>query len=503
MALRIYNTLTREKELFESVTPGKVGIYLCGPTVYKPCHIGHFIGPVIFDALKKYLIYKGYNVTFVVNITDVDDKMINEAQKRGITTEQLAREISAGYYEALEKLNIDSIDHFPHATSYIPHMIQLIHKLGDQDAAYVADGDVYFDVTKCDNYGCLSNRKQEDQLEGSRQLAGSSQKRNNADFALWKGVGPDEIGWESPWGRGRPGWHIECSVMSMDLLGETFDIHGGGMDLIFPHHENEIAQSQTASGKPYVKYWMHNGLTRVRTKSGSEWKAEKMSKSLGNIKPIAELLEEYPPAILRFFVLSTHYRRPIDFSDEAITAVQKGANNIYRLLDRLEALTGDDIYHTKPNIAAMENQAQSEPDKKFTEDVAQAQLRYLEALDDDFNTAAAIATLFELVNIVNRYLDDQRAQGQTSKDFLTIALEAGRMVTHLGQILGLFTHPLTKAAGTDSLTPQLMELIIKLRKQARTDKNFQLSDTIRDALKNLNITLRDNPDGTTEWQLES
>jgi len=499
MALHLYNTLTHQKELFECLEPGKVGIYLCGPTVYKESHIGHAVGPVIFDALKKYLTYKGYKVTLVINITDVDDKIINESHQLGVAMDELARKLTTSYFEALEQLGVTSVDVFPRATDHIDDIIKMIQRLGEHDAAYVVDRDVYFDISKCRDYGKLSNRRSEEQITGSRDLAGSG-KRHASDFALWKAAAPGEIGWDSPWGKGRPGWHIECSAMSMKYLGETFDIHGGGIDLVFPHHENEIAQSETATGKTFARFWLHNGLTRVKTKAtAGQWKNEKMSKSLGNIKPIRELLEECPGPYLRFFLLSTHYRRPIDFSDEAIKSVVKGMKNIYRLLERVTRLTGDDVYGSDCEIACMEELAQSDADKNLTDTVTRSQLRYLEALDDDFNTAGAIAVLFDLCNTINRYIDDQRLEIKAHDEAKTLTSQAGRMVTSLGRVLGLLEGPVETSAPGDALAGQLMELLIKLRLQAKKEKNFALADDIRDQLKQLNVVLEDRPDGTTTW----
>jgi len=504
MSLKLYNTLTKQKENFEPVEPGKVGIYLCGPTVYKDSHIGHAVGPVIFDAFKKYLTYKGYQVRLIVNITDVDDKLIVEAGRLGIPMEELARQVSAGYFEAMDKLGVDGIDDYPRATGHIDQIIQLVQRLGENNAAYEVDGDVYFDITQCHDYGKLSHRKTEDQIEGSRDLTGAD-KRHPGDFALWKKSAPDEVGWDSPWGRGRPGWHIECSAMSMQLLGETFDIHGGGMDLIFPHHENEIAQSETASGKPFAKYWMHNGLTRIKTKlTGGEIKAEKMSKSLGNIRTLKELLAKYPGPMIRFFLLSTHYRRPIDFSDEAIEAAQKGVMNIYRLLERVARITGEDIYDTRFDPNNAEQTALQEPDQQLRETITQSQLRYLDALDDDFNTAGALAVLFELCTALNRYVDERKLERPGSPEAKQLLLEGARMLTDLGQIIGLFLGPLTTpvAAGADNeLVGRLITLLIDLRARARREKNFDLADAVRDQLKEINIVLEDRPDGTI-WRKE-
>jgi cysteinyl-tRNA synthetase len=504
MALRLYNTLTNKKELFEPLEPGKVSIYVCGPTVYKESHIGHAVGPVIFDALKKYLIYKGFHVSLIMNITDVDDKIINEAKLQGIGAAELAQKVTTHYFENIEKLGVNSVDHCPRATEHIGDIINIIHRLGERDAAYVTDGEVYFDTSKCADYGKLSNRRSEDQMEGSRELAGSG-KRHPNDFALWKAVRDEaELGWDSPWGRGRPGWHIECSAMSMKYLGETFDIHGGGEDLKFPHHENEIAQSETATGKPFARIWMHNGLTRIRTKAaGGEWKNEKMSKSLGNIRQLDDVLAQYPGAVIRFFLLSTHYRRPIDFSDEAIQAVQKGMMNIYRLLERVERITEQNAYNSPCAIARMEECVKSESDRAFKDAITNSQLRYLEALDDDFNSAGALAVLHDLCTEINRFIDQQKLEIQASQECKILILEAARMLTSLAKILGVFENPLeSTAAGSDSLTEQLMEILIELRHEARAQKNFALADAVRDKLKKINITLEDLPDKSTTWRKE-
>jgi cysteinyl-tRNA synthetase len=504
MSFQLYNTLTNKKEQFEPVEAGKVGIYVCGPTVYKESHIGHAVGPVIFDALKKYLTHKEYQVTLVINITDVDDKILNEAKKLGVEPETLAKAVSESYFGAMKQFGVTSVDYYPRATEHIGEIIKLIQRLGENGAAYAVDGDVYFDITRSKDYGKLSNRTSEDQREGTRQLSGTG-KRNSGDFALWKGVEAREMGWESPWGYGRPGWHIECSAMSMKYLGETFDIHGGGMDLIFPHHENEVAQSETATGKPFVKYWMHNGLTRVRTKaSGDEWKTEKMSKSLGNIRTLSDLLSRYPGPILRLFLLSTHYRRPIDFSDEAIAAVQKGALSLYRTLERVGRLSGEDVYQTPCSISQMEESAQTEADKNFRDEIMQSQLRYLESLDDDFNTAGAIAVLHDLCGAINRYIDGQHLETQKNHPAGQMALARGgaRMVTALGRMIGLLEGPLPEAGRGDDLSGKLMEILIEVRRQARQDKQFKLSDAIRDQLKQIDITLEDRPDGSTTWKRE-
>ncbi|MEX0977638.1 MAG: cysteine--tRNA ligase, partial [Pirellulales bacterium] len=330
MSLRVYNTLSKTKEPFETVKPGQVGIYLCGPTVYKPSHIGHMVGPVIFDAVKRYLTYSGYRVTFVVNITDVDDKLIAESRSRDMTMPALAEEMTADYMRNLDAMGIDTIDHFPRATENMDEIIKLTQTLIDKGFAYESEGDVYFDVAKDPEYGKLSNRDVADMKGEGGDMA--QRKRSPIDFALWKSAKPGEPSWVSPWGQGRPGWHTECSAMSRRILGETFDIHGGGLDLVFPHHENEIAQSECCHGRPQAKYWMHNGLMQASHEVGKiggratredpasdpfAQEAGKMGKSKG-ASAFSDLLKRHSPETIRFFLLSTHYRRPIDFSEARI-----------------------------------------------------------------------------------------------------------------------------------------------------------------------------------------
>ena len=509
MTLRLYNTLTNQKETFEPVEPGKVGIYVCGPTVYKDSHIGHAVGPVIFDAFKKFLTHQGFQVKLVINITDVDDKIIIESKKLGLPMSELARKVTDNYFECLGRLGVDSVDEFPRATEHISQIVKLIERLIAKDAAYPVDGDVYFDVTRDGDYGKLSNRRSEDQTQGSRELAGK-EKRNPGDFALWKSAAVEKIGWDAPWGRGRPGWHIECSAMSMKHLGETFDIHGGGIDLLFPHHENEIAQSETATDKPFANYWMHNGLTRMRTKAaGGEWKNEKMSKSIGNIKPIKDLLTEYLATTLRFFLLSTHYRSPIDFSDDAIRATEKGMMGLYRLLERVSRLSSSDVYQGQCKADQAPN--------TLTDQAVKAQKQFIEALEDDFNTAGALAELFELSNHINRSIETQKLETTPDDSAINQVQHAARTLTNLGQVIGLLHGPLEKSTATDGLADklitiiqqldtqadsestdveQLMQTLIDLRATSRKEKNFAIADAIRDKLGEINITLEDRPGGT-------
>src|SRR4051812_5369484 len=356
MALQVYNTLTRKKEEFRTVEPGKVRLYVCGPTVYKPSHIGHMVGPVIFDAVKRYLAYCGYQVTLVINITDVDDKLIKESKSRGMSMAALANEMTADYQRNLQKMGIDTVDHFPRATENMGEIISLAACLIERGFAYESEGDVYFDVARDPQYGKLSNRDVASMQGEGGEMA--ERKHSPADFALWKSAKPGEPAWESPWGQGRPGWHIECSAMSRRILGETFDIHGGGLDLVFPHHENEIAQSECCHGKPLAKFWMHNGLMQASNEVGKvggrntrqaaegdqqSQEAGKLGKSKG-AAPFADLLERHAPETIRFFLLSTHYRRPIDFSEGRIEEVHTGLEQFYRFFKRYERIAHKNFY---------------------------------------------------------------------------------------------------------------------------------------------------------------
>jgi cysteinyl-tRNA synthetase len=530
MALVVYNTLTRKKETFEPVTPGKVGIYLCGPTVYKPSHIGHAVGPIIFDAIKRYLTFRGYDVTWVVNITDVDDKLIDEAARQGTTTFALAERITADYLKAMATLHVDNIDIMPKASEHMAEIIEIIRRLIDRGCAYQAEGDVYFDVTKDADYGKLSNRKVEEQA-GQRELK-SGEKRNPGDFALWKGAKPqepDEVKFDSPWGKGRPGWHIECSAMASRYLGETFDIHGGGLDLVFPHHENEVAQSECASGKPFAKYWLHNGLTRVNTKKISKSDASPEMQAALLKMTLHNLLAEYPGELVRFFILSTHYRRPIEYSAEEFDSKRKGLDTFYRLFERTERVTGRSPY-TGSNEATKRGRAGGEMDQGLGSAVAEikgprdqggdissaelraateeATTRFIESMDDDFNTAGAIAALFDYAGAINRFIEQKKleAPGSIDNRQSTIdnsdALAATATLISLGRLIGLFIEPQEKkSAGGDDLTDKVMQILIQVRAHLRKKKDFETADLIRNKLTEAKITLEDRPDGTL-WRAE-
>ncbi len=499
MSLKIYNTLTGSKEIFVPARPGKVGIYLCGPTVYKPSHIGHAVGPIIFDAVKRYLSYKGFEVTWVVNVTDVDDKLIDEAAKQGCTVPELAHRVTENYLAALDRLGVRGIDHMPLASEHIGGIIAMCERLIAKDAAYASDGDVYFDVSADPDYGKLSHRKADEQQSGTRELA-SGQKRNPGDFALWKAAKPGEppeVQFDSPWGKGRPGWHIECSVMASHFLGETFDIHGGGMDLIFPHHENEIAQSETCHGVPFARYWMHNGLTRIGTKKISKSDPE-MARRMQELT-LSNLLSKHSPELLRFCVLSTQYRRPIEFSDEDLEAKRKGLESFYRLFERIQRITGQDPYAGGTDLDHAHSSVDGEVERAFVLAGLDHRARFLEAMDDDFNTGGAIGTLFELAGCINRFMEEQRLDTRHDARLATLAAAAVQTLRSLAALLGLFEQRPARLDASDGLVNQLMEVLIAVRAQARRDKQFALADLIRDRLAALDICLEDRPDGTA-WR---
>ncbi len=497
MSLRVYNTLTREKELFEPVVPGQVGMYLCGPTVYKPSHIGHAVGPIIFDVIKRYLLHKGYKVRWVVNITDVEDKIMAEAAHRGIGVRALAREMEEQYLEGLSRLGVKAIDNLPRASEYIPDMVHHIEGLIAADYAYVLDGDVYFEVAKDADYGKLSNRKPDEQLAGTREGLVSKGKRGANDFVLWKAAKPEEpaeMKFESPWGMGRPGWHIECSVMSAKILGETFDIHGGGMDLIFPHHENEVAQSESLTGKPFSKYWVHNGLTRFNTKKISKSDAE-MQQAMSELE-LNNLLRRHPAELLRFLIISSHYRAPIDFSATTLESARKGLDTFYRLFERVKRIAGRSPYDAPIKVEKAREAVTGATSAALVEAVLKDQDRFLEAMDDDFNTAAAIGVLFEMAGKINRFIDQNSLEVRRDEGLAKLVDGAAGTLMHLGRLLGLFERPPADAGDDGTTTKGLMELLIDVRAMARQSKQFAIADEIRKRLETLGFTLEDRADGT-------
>jgi cysteinyl-tRNA synthetase len=499
MALRVYNTLSRQKEPFQTVRPGKVGMYVCGPTVYKPSHLGHMVGPVIFDTVKRYLTYLGFQVTLVVNITDVDDKLILEAPKQKLSVSELAERITADYVKNIERLNVTGVDQMPRATQHIGDIIQMIEGLISKGHAYPADGDVYFDVTRDPDYGKLCHRDPE-QMEAGARIEVTERKRNPGDFALWKGAKPGEPKWESPWGQGRPGWHIECSAMSMRLLGITLDIHGGGRDLEFPHHENELAQSESYTGQPFVRYWMHNGLLKIGGQKVSKTHEEEQRKKATLI--VSEVLAVHDPETVRFLLLSTHYRRPIDYSEEHLEEVRRGLDGFYRFFERFDRVTRQDFYQLTAPGSQRSFQPQGQH-REFLEEVRRHRAGFLEAMDDDFNTGGAIGELFELLTALNRFADTQQMEsGKAGAAALAEFTEGVVVLKELSQILGIFEkQSAPAAAGSNQLADGLMQLLIDLRAEARKGKNFALADQIRKRLGQLGVTLEDRPSGTG-WRVE-
>jgi len=480
MALRIYNTLSRKKEPFESLEPGKVRMYVCGPTVYDSCHIGHARSVVVFDVIVRYLRVIDFDVTYVRNFTDVDDKIINRANELGIDSRALTERYIKEFYEDMDALNVKRADKEPLVTEHISDIIKIVRLLIEKGMAYEIDGDVYYSVEKFKDYGKLSGRKLEDMMAGAR-VDVDERKENPFDFALWKASKPGEPAWDSQWGRGRPGWHIECSAMSFEYLGDTFDIHGGGKDLIFPHHENEIAQSEGAFGKPLAKYWIHNGFVNINQ--------EKMSKSLGNFLIIKDVIQSYHPEAIRLFLLSNHYRSPIDFTDKTIDEAGTNLDKIYALLDRMEAKLGgpEDMI--------------SDPD----EDVW---TQFCEAMDDDFNTARGIGVLFESVRQMNRLLDE--AGDQLAPETEKMLLYGREAILKIGTVLGIMTESpaayfdkkRSHALEKESIDPAAIEQLIQERAAARKAKDWATADRIRDQLDAMNVILEDRPDGTM-WKMKS
>jgi cysteinyl-tRNA synthetase len=486
MALQVYNTLTRKKEPFQTVRPGEVGMYVCGPTVYKPSHIGHMVGPVIFDSVKRYLTYLGYRVTWVVNITDVDDKLIVRAKELGTTVKDLAERMTADYLHALKMLNVTGIDRMPKATEHIAEMIDIMRGLIEHGYAYASGGDVYFDVTRDPDYGKLCNRDPE-QLEAGARIEVSDKKRNPGDFALWKGAKPGEPAWDSPWGPGRPGWHIECSAMSMKYLGKTLDVHGGGLDLQFPHHENELAQSESYTGQPFARYWMHNGLLKMGT--------AKMAGSVGNVVNVADLLAKHQPETVRFLLLSTHYRSPIEYSDDRLAEMRRALEGFYRFFERYERITKGSFYALQAPARRSEFDAGG---SEFLVEVGRHRQTFLQCMDDDFNTGGAVGALYELLTALNRIADAwQLENGKADETALAEFRRGALVLRELSQILGVFWEPPKKeTGGDDRLVQGLMRLLIDLRAEARKAKNFAVADQIRKRLGELGVTLEDRPGGT-------
>jgi len=467
VAIKIFNTLTGKKEIFRPIKKGRVGIYICGPTVYDEPHIGHLRSAYIFEVIRRYFIYRGYKVKFVRNITDLDDKIIEKAREEiklensdlKEKVKEVAERYIRKYHEAMELFGINPPDVEPKATEHISEMLEIIEGLIKKGFAYEKGGNVYFRVRKFPSYGKLSHQSIEELIAGAR-VEPSEDKEDPLDFSLWKKAKENEPNWHTPWGEGRPGWHIECSAMSMKYLGKNFDIHGGGKDLIFPHHENEIAQSEAYTNKRFANYWIHNGLLTIN--------GEKMAKSLGNFISVEEILKKYHPEVLKILFLSTHYSHPLDFSYEKMEEAKRARERFYILLDKLKDLN------------------QKSKLKKYSKDVERFRKQFIEAMDDDFNTPRALAVLFDLVNFAHRHSDNEK-----------ILREVGDLLLDLGKIFGLFER---REKGKE-IIDKLIELIIEIRKTLREKKEYALSDKIREDLKNLGIILEDGVNKTT-WRYQ-
>lgn len=488
MTLTLYNTLTRSQEPFDPVEPSKVRMYCCGVTVYDYCHLGHARSYIVWDTVRRYLQWLGYQVRYVQNFTDIDDKILNRAKAEGSSMEAVADRYTQAYFEDMARLNVIEADEYPRATHTLDGIKRLIHELEQKGYAYAAAGDVYYQVRQFPDYGQLSGRRLEEMQAGASgrvdvEEPEERKKRDPFDFALWKGAKAGEPAWESPWGAGRPGWHIECSAMVRDRLGDTIDIHMGGGDLVFPHHENEIAQSQAATGKPLAKYWLHNGMVTVN--------GEKMSKSLGNFTTIRELLDRnVDPMAVRMFVLQAHYRKPLDFTDEAIASAENGWSTLKEgLLFGYQYGTQLRWEKTSPSL---------NPDG--TTFLKSHVDRFKVAMDDDINTPTALAVLFELAKDLRREGNILVHEGKTQADPKVLETQWHTLVS-IAKVLGLEVDPLGETPESDAsgLSDADIEVLIQQRQEARKAKNFAQADRIRDELQAQGITLLDRPGGETRW----
>ncbi|KYK20645.1 hypothetical protein AYK25_08720 [Thermoplasmatales archaeon SM1-50] len=494
MTIYIYNTLTKKKEEFIPVDPGKVKMYVCGMTVYSDAHIGHARTYVAFDIIRRYFEYKGNKVHYVQNITDVDDKIIAAAKQEGIDPLEYSKRFTDQCLADLDALGIRRADQYPKASETIPDMIHMIKQIIHRGYGYVADGDVYFSVETFSDYGKLSGQNIAEMKKGARVEPGEN-KRSPLDFALWKKAKPGEPVWQSPWGPGRPGWHIECSTMSCSLLGPTFDIHGGGMDLQFPHHENEVAQSEAASGKQFARYWMHIGLLTIN--------GEKMSKSLGNIINVKDLLKAWDAEVLRMFFAQAHYRSPPDFSEKALTDIQKGRERLHRVKERLE----ETVKHAPSPKLSLPSLSESET--QYMETIKQLKESFEEAMDNDFNTPKAFASLYEFVNKTNRFFEQHKTPDPgLCKHTLDVLLRIGYVLTLfqpkinttqdadvelINKLQGLL-QSFGKTVEAHS-TDKLIEALLRTREEARTHKNWDIGDRIRKNLEQLGFEIQDTTSG--------
>ncbi len=479
MTLTVYNTLTRKKEPFTTIEEGKVRMYCCGITVYDYCHLGHARTCIVWDVVRRYLQWRGYDVTYIQNFTDIDDKILKRARKEKTTMEAVSERFIEAYFEDMERLGVEKADAYPRATHTLNGIQRLVSELEAKGYAYASEGDVYYNVHQFKGYGKLSGRKLEDLQAGASGRVAvedpeASKKKDPADFAVWKGAKPGEPAWDSPWGKGRPGWHIECSAMVRERLGETIDLHVGGSDLIFPHHENEIAQSEAATGQPLARYWLHNGMVKVG--------GEKMSKSLGNFTTIRDLLEKIDPMAVRLFILQGHYRKPVDFTDEALEAATNGWNTLSEgLLFGFEHGSALGFKRDIPELLP-----------EFVQ-------RFQDAVDDDFNFTGGLAVLFEIAKELRKEGNLLVHQGTTETSSEVLEKQWHTLVS-LAHVLGLEADETQlKTEPSDGLDDAEIEDLIEQRKEARKNKNFAEGDRIRDQLKDQGIILVDQPGGVTTW----
>ncbi|MEW6621114.1 MAG: cysteine--tRNA ligase [bacterium] len=501
--MKIYNTLSRKKEEFVPIQEGKIKMYVCGLTPYSDCHMGHTRCYITFDIIRKYLEYKGYEVIFIQNFTDIDDKIIERAKQRNTSSEELAKKYIDEYFKCMDKLGIKRATYYPRVTEHIQEIIDFIKVLIEKGFAYQVENDVFFEVSKFKEYGKLSGRSLNEMIHGTR-FEIDTRKKSPQDFALWKSAKEGEPAWDSPFGKGRPGWHIECSAMSIKYLGETFDIHGGGQDLVFPHHENEIAQSESYTGKKFANFWIHNGMVTLNE--------EKMSKSLGNEFLIKSVLENYPIDVIRLFFLNTYYKSPVEFSVENLEQAKAGIQRFYNTLRnvtdflKIESTTSIDaqLYQLLPGeqetLIKFDPSRLEEKDREFYEAIKQTEERFIQAMDDDFNTPIALASLYDLVTAINKFISQMDTLYECSRFSARALLKlAQETVYKLGDIFGLFKEISTKPK--DELVPKLMEIIVNLRKMARDKKDWQMADKIRADLNTLNIILEDTPQ-ETKWRVK-
>lgn len=523
--LKIYNTLSRELEEFKPLEENKVKVYVCGPTVYDHAHLGHARCYIIWDVITRYLRFKGYDVTYVRNITDVDDKIINKAKAANSTTEDITKIFINEFEQDMNMINVAKPDIEPKATEFINEMIDLTKTLVDKGHAYVKDGDVFFRVDSYKEYGELSHQNIDDLQSGAR-IETDTKKENPMDFALWKSVtAEDEITWDSPWGKGRPGWHTECCAMIFKHLGETIDIHAGGYDLTFPHHENERAQAECCSGKKFVNYWMHNGFVNVES--------EKMSKSLDNFKSIKDLSKTYDNNTIRLFILTNHYRMPVDFRLDALDAAKNGIKRIKKSFNAANVVLNENQVERESAIKVanelIKKIIESEVPEKIKDDFQEIVQNYcteelcmtspwakkefssivwrinefINAMDSDFNTSKALAILFDISSMIQKNKNSIIQSKNLNNDILNFMTLEVIILEKLSEVLGFdFSKEDEQAELNDGLTAELMELIIDIRKDARINKNWALADKIRDKLKELNLVVKDNKDGTTTWEIE-